>query len=265
MLVRIQLGVPLDSIRWSAYLHFMPGPEKQQGKTFTCRSCGRDFVFKRTQSMTTRCCGACYLANRHFRLMNRVWEYMGGRKCSRCGYNKTSRALEFHHVDPKTKKFSIGGNGPITRYKWDTVQEELDKCIVLCRNCHAEIHEEKALVKPGPWQIWRVFHEGDTVLHPLGDNSAVVKDFLSSELTRNEFCRDRSVRTRDLANWLREFWSHHVVKYRQGTLNCGEYCDNHGLEHDVFHRWRRKLIAKWTAESNWEYHLDSHLICSYLQ
>lgn len=66
-------------------------------------------------------------------------DYKGG-KCSICGYNKCSDALEFHHLDPSQKDFGIGSKG-YTR-AWDKVKEELDKCILVCANCHREIHAE---------------------------------------------------------------------------------------------------------------------------
>ena len=57
----------------------------------------------------------------------------------RCGYDKCERALSFHHRDATTKKFQICGNE--TR-NWDVLLKELDKCDLICTNCHAEIHEE---------------------------------------------------------------------------------------------------------------------------
>lgn len=65
-------------------------------------------------------------------------EYKGG-KCERCGYNKSMRALEFHHLDPSEKDFGISKQ--INRNIND-LKKEVDKCILLCSNCHAEIHEE---------------------------------------------------------------------------------------------------------------------------
>lgn len=65
-------------------------------------------------------------------------KYKGG-KCCICGYNKCYRALEFHHLDPNSKDFSIGRNGH-TR-AWERVKLELDKCILVCANCHRELHE----------------------------------------------------------------------------------------------------------------------------
>ena len=65
-------------------------------------------------------------------------EYKCG-KCEKCDYSKSINALHFHHLDPNEKDFGIGQDG-IT-ISWDKVKEELDKCILVCANCHAEIHE----------------------------------------------------------------------------------------------------------------------------
>ena len=64
-------------------------------------------------------------------------KYKGG-KCEKCGYNKSVMALEFHHVNPEEKSFGISATG-ITR-SWEKLKKELDKCILVCSNCHAEIH-----------------------------------------------------------------------------------------------------------------------------
>ena len=64
-------------------------------------------------------------------------EYKGG-KCQVCGYDKCKGALEFHHLDPKEKDFGISSKG-YTR-AWDAIKQELDKCIMVCANCHREIH-----------------------------------------------------------------------------------------------------------------------------
>ncbi len=71
-------------------------------------------------------------------LMEKAIAYKGG-KCAICGYSKSSRALNFHHVNPAEKSFGISARG-ITR-SWKKVQNELDKCILVCANCHAEIHD----------------------------------------------------------------------------------------------------------------------------
>ena len=63
-------------------------------------------------------------------------QHYGG-KCVLCGYNKCIYALEFHHRDKTTKV-----ERPtyiIMRWKWERVKEELDKCDLVCSNCHKEI------------------------------------------------------------------------------------------------------------------------------
>ena len=61
--------------------------------------------------------------------------------CAICGYNKCARSLDFHHVNPKNKKFNLK---LANLHKKDTlVVEEVNKCILVCRNCHGEIHEKE--------------------------------------------------------------------------------------------------------------------------
>ncbi len=63
-------------------------------------------------------------------------EYKGG-KCQICGYKKYQGALELHHIKSSEKEFGIGDKG-YTR-SWEKVKAELDKCILLCANCHREV------------------------------------------------------------------------------------------------------------------------------
>lgn len=76
----------------------------------------------------------------------RAIEYKGG-KCVKCGYNKCNSALEFHHIDPNEKDFSVSQN---MNMSWDKIKKELDKCILVCSNCHREIHEELLVCTPSP-------------------------------------------------------------------------------------------------------------------
>jgi len=56
-----------------------------------------------------------------------------------CGYKKSHRALSFHHRDPALKDFGLSSKG-LTR-SWEKIVKELDKCVLLCANCHAEVHD----------------------------------------------------------------------------------------------------------------------------
>lgn len=66
-------------------------------------------------------------------------DYKGG-VCVKCGYNRCNSALEFHHLNPNEKDFSLSQKKQ-TRFN-DEIKRELDKCILVCANCHREIHSE---------------------------------------------------------------------------------------------------------------------------
>jgi hypothetical protein len=68
-------------------------------------------------------------------------EYKGG-KCIKCGYDKCPTAMIFHHLDPSQKDFGIAENGRAHK-NLDQIKSELDKCVLLCSNCHLETHYEE--------------------------------------------------------------------------------------------------------------------------
>jgi len=69
-------------------------------------------------------------------LKQKAIQYKGG-KCIYCGYSKYVGALEFHHLDPKKKDFQISRG---FTYDFEKIKFEIDKCILVCSNCHREIH-----------------------------------------------------------------------------------------------------------------------------
>ena len=116
-----------------------------------CKDCGvqltEDNTYKRAGRKAHfptgyyRKCKGCYNKDRGSRVNeNRQWiiEQMGG-KCCRCGYNKCDAALDLHHLDPTTKDEQTMKNLRHITDK-ERVQSELDKCILLCANCHREEH-----------------------------------------------------------------------------------------------------------------------------
>jgi hypothetical protein len=70
------------------------------------------------------------------RRKERLVELHGGR-CEICGYRKCIRALTFHHVDPTTKRFTLASS--LSR-SWESLVREVGKCVLVCENCHREIH-----------------------------------------------------------------------------------------------------------------------------
>lgn len=82
-------------------------------------------------------CRSDAVQKRRRMLKRRAIEYKGG-CCELCGYSRCVEALEFHHEDPSAKEFGLGQRG-LTR-SWEKIKAELDKCQLLCANCHREVH-----------------------------------------------------------------------------------------------------------------------------
>lgn len=76
------------------------------------------------------------VANRRKKIKVMAIEYKGS-KCQICGYDKYPGALELHHINKSDKSFGISDK-EYTR-SWEKVREELDKCVLLCANCHREV------------------------------------------------------------------------------------------------------------------------------
>jgi hypothetical protein len=111
-----------------------------------CKKCGKRYEFtpgynpvtkKRNSRNYISVCNSCHTNSKRFERKRRMIEYKGG-KCQLCGYNKCDRALVFHHLNPNIKQYRFAGNHA---RKWETMKLELDKCILLCQNCHCEVHE----------------------------------------------------------------------------------------------------------------------------
>jgi predicted DNA-binding protein YlxM (UPF0122 family) len=72
------------------------------------------------------------------KIKDKAVQHKGG-KCVKCGYNRCIRALEFHHIIPSEKDFVISSYSFLS---WDRVKKEIEKCMLVCSNCHREIHSE---------------------------------------------------------------------------------------------------------------------------
>lgn len=82
-------------------------------------------------------------ARRNYDLKIKALKYLGGifYRCASCGENHPA-VLQFHHRDPEEKLFSVTVKilGTPKRFPWDMITAELDKCDILCGNCHAKHH-----------------------------------------------------------------------------------------------------------------------------
>lgn len=89
-------------------------------------------------------CKSC--ANK--REMERYWEKRAfvdaqRTKCAKCGDTR-SYVLDFHHINPEEKEFTIGR---LERGSQESLQKEIDKCVCLCANCHREFHHYQKINK----------------------------------------------------------------------------------------------------------------------
>ena len=103
----------------------------------TCENCEKEFFYKHDGTMRKALCGACAVSRSRKNRKKFLVEYCGG-ECVLCGYSKSTEALDFHHVDPSIKDFGISDRG-ITRSLKKSL-DEIEKCVLLCSNCHREVH-----------------------------------------------------------------------------------------------------------------------------
>lgn len=88
-------------------------------------------------------CGSARVARRRRQVKHILVAEAGG-ACRLCGYKRYPGALQFHHLDPKVKRFRLSEQG-VTR-SLARLREEAKKCVLLCANCHAEVEGGVAIV-----------------------------------------------------------------------------------------------------------------------
>jgi hypothetical protein len=111
---------------------------RKQLKKRRCRECGHWFQPRQENARfcSARCCNQSLLNRKRRQTKHRCVAYKGG-ACERCGYNKCLAALDFHHPRRNKKDFRMFG-----ALSWSvTLRRELDKCQLLCANCHREAHD----------------------------------------------------------------------------------------------------------------------------
>ena len=101
-----------------------------------CIVCNKPLVGKQSKFCSIKCKNLGSVSKRRKALKQLAIAYKGG-KCLNCGYNKCAAALTFHHPNGD-KEFGIAASG-YTR-AWEKIRIEIDKCVLLCSNCHAEEH-----------------------------------------------------------------------------------------------------------------------------
>lgn len=103
-----------------------------------CKHCGTAKPEDFTKGRYTECirCRVDKQVARYRNYKIKAVEYKGG-KCEICGYNKCFASLDFHHKDPTQKDPNWK---KVRSWSFEKIKLELDKCMLVCRNCHGEIH-----------------------------------------------------------------------------------------------------------------------------
>jgi len=118
------------------------GLKTATAKATKCSSCGETdrSLFNERRKTTCKKCWNIYILKRWIRIKWKAIEYKGG-ACERCGYKNTEHysVYDFHHKHGTEKKF---GWPKLRRQSWSTIKAELDKCELLCSNCHRIEHED---------------------------------------------------------------------------------------------------------------------------
>lgn len=104
--------------------------------------------FKRRSPSGYRClkCRSDAVTERRRRVKQILVREAGG-ACSICGYRRCIAALEFHHLDPDSKRFSLSHRGVARSIA--KARAEASKCVLVCANCHAEVEAGFATVTVG--------------------------------------------------------------------------------------------------------------------
>lgn len=117
-----------------------------------CRKCETDkhesqFYYKETERRYHSWCSSClhaYQINRWIDIKKKAIEYKGG-SCRMCRMEFPYPAMQFHHLDPSQKDVSWT---KLRLRSWDRIALELDKCILLCANCHSVVHSNLSIELP---------------------------------------------------------------------------------------------------------------------
>ena len=124
------------------YSHLKEGEDEYSGTTRICNICGKEkkieeFYFIKNNPLYT--CKECQKEKEHFKYIKKIEQinqYKQTLSCKKCGESRFY-LLDFHHKDPNLKDYTISDN---LRANFETIQQEIDKCDVLCANCHREWH-----------------------------------------------------------------------------------------------------------------------------
>lgn len=130
---RITISKYLKSIGVLVKKRLNESQRKESGKIKECEICEKQITGGRN------ICMSCYTNTRRYKIKKRMFDYKGG-FCQKCNEGDLDiSCYDFHHMDPTKKEFNLSGLNS-AKINWNKVKEELDKCLLLCSNCHRTEH-----------------------------------------------------------------------------------------------------------------------------
>lgn len=109
---------------------------KKDIETFVCNTHGKTKAYKKGRYLACSACEKMRQRKHYNKRKAQATEYLGG-YCAHCGVDDIT-LLDFHHTSRKDKEYQISAK--LKRFSFKRLRKELDKCILLCANCHRKEH-----------------------------------------------------------------------------------------------------------------------------
>lgn len=123
---KCQVAQPLDM--------YYKSSRNKQGIQYACKKCmNKAYTHSRNKKQQHY---QEVSKTRIAQLVVKIADFKASKGCVNCGENN-SCCIDFHHLNPNEKEFAISN---MRGWSWDSVLLEIDKCVTLCRNCHAKVH-----------------------------------------------------------------------------------------------------------------------------
>lgn len=113
---------------------YCKGARFKMGVQPACKSC-MNIAYNKSRKKKQQHYQAVAKARAHSNA-ERIRKYKEERGCITCGEGRPS-CIDFHHVDPTSKDIEVS---EMRHCSWETILREIEKCVTVCRNCHALIH-----------------------------------------------------------------------------------------------------------------------------
>jgi len=181
------------------------------------------------------------------RTKNKIVDSMGG-KCCGCDQRKENELMDLHHLDPQDKDFNLSDavKDPIS---WEKIVKELRKCILLCKDCHIDVHSKYNLFVKNPISFNELFF---VQKNDIGENLCIeCGEIISRKAKRCVNCRgflDRKVERPSAEELHKMVWSEPTEKIAQRLGVTGKaiekWCKSLGVEKPPRGYWTKISIKQ---------------------